>query len=502
MYKKAYLIVCFLAMILLSSCNLVESSSEINTSTIVTAENKIETSEIAQFKISPDSVNLKCNQTLALRTNESIKGVKWSSDNPFAVSVNQEGILKGGHKSGSAIITAEYQGMTESVFVNNQIDIRDITATDLVSDMKIGVNFASAFDRIADNLGYDSYSNPVAGKDKITYYQQDMSDTTPPTLDMISELKKAGYNAVRLTVSWSVYTDDKTYQIDEKWLDTIETYVNAILENDMYCIINSHYDYLGKSWVGDMWTPAWMFDEYKPYVDGRFGAIWKQVAERFKDYDDYLLFEAMNEPSMTWEAYNDYMGFSTWEEYANSVGESGYDDLLNKRVNEMNKIFVDAIRGTGGNNLNRFLLIGPAMEQSFYLSYLQVPDDRKIIGTVHYYYSSEDEGGAYTTWSSQQVKNTDPIDEAFENIKTFMDKTQVPIILGEWGNTSTLSIEDRVDQATYIVSKAAAMNIPCYRWESGWYDWEPSNESFGIFDRENMKWVWPEILEAEMNAIK
>ena len=76
----------------------------------------------------------------------------------------------------------------------------------------------------------------------------------------------------------------------------------------MYVIIATHNDYTPytpyRTYVGDHNEDAWMLDQYKPYVDKRFAESWRQIAEFFKDYDEYVMFPAQNEPAMV--DYADY----------------------------------------------------------------------------------------------------------------------------------------------------------------------------------------------------
>ncbi|HYE82419.1 MAG TPA: cellulase family glycosylhydrolase [Clostridia bacterium] len=84
--------------------------------------------------------------------------------------------------------------------------------------------------------------------DKSMHYLTNEGMNKLPTKEMVDALKNAGYDAVRLTVSWTPHMNDSTFVIDKAWLDKVEEQVNWVLDNDMYCIINSHYDYLSTSY--------------------------------------------------------------------------------------------------------------------------------------------------------------------------------------------------------------------------------------------------------------
>lgn len=76
--------------------------------------------------------------------------------------------------------------------------------------------------------------------------------------------------------------------------------------------------------------------------------MWTQIANRFNEYSDHLIFEAANEE--LGERLN------STDDYAGSGYFTNTDDLY-KQVTVINQAFVDTVRGTGGNNASRFLLI-------------------------------------------------------------------------------------------------------------------------------------------------
>jgi len=94
----------------------------------------------------------------------------------------------------------------------------------------------------------------------------------------------------------------------------------------------------------------------------RFG----QIAEEFKDYDEQLIFEGLNEPRK-----ND-----TPVEW-NGGDQEGWD-----AVNAMNAVFLKTIRSSGGNNSKRHLMIPPyaaACNENAFKNYIFPEDDDKVI---------------------------------------------------------------------------------------------------------------------------
>lgn len=271
---------------------------------------------------------------------------------------------------------------------------------------------------------------------------------------LIDKMYEAGYNAIRLTLAFTPHMNDTTFEIDQEWLEAVQEPVDYILSKGMYCIINSHQDYMMTSWVGDKWAADWMRGEYKEYVDTRFSRMWEQLAEHFKDYGQKLIFEAFNEPCMhhsvssEYDTYEDYLGFSI------------------ARINELDKMFVDTVRASGGNNHNRFLIVGSAGQNFFQdrefseyvLENLFIPDDENIIVSVHWYYHSPD--------SLNAPHPTKDIDSGFDILDAFVKRTGVPVIVGEWGMVQKFPLSDRMGPALYFINRAKQSGIPCFWWET------------------------------------
>jgi len=333
--------------------------------------------------------------------------------------------------------------------------------------------------------------NEANKPDKATYYITNEGMNKLPTKEMVKTLKEAGYDAIRLTVSYTPHMNNNTFIIDKSWFDKVEEEINWILSNNMYCIINSHYDYLGTSWVGDHWSGAWMLPKYRTYVDERFAMMWKQIAERFKDYDDYLMFESMNEPGMSYDVY---------------ISEGGKPDDFNTIqadcINELNNSFYSAVQNTGGNNQKRFLMFPSINEIYGYLDYLKLPASNKIIASVHSYFFPQENGSFTDTFVNTQASYEAVVQRDMSQIAAFMAKTGVPVIIGEFVSTQEVENNARIYQASYLVDKAAEIGVPCLWWECGDQSQVNGNEKFSLYDRESMNWVHKDILQAIVNMAK
>ena len=187
--------------------------------------------------------------------------------------------------------------------------------------------------------------------------------------EYIKGLKAAGFNAVRIPCAWDSYITDKTsFEIDAKWLDRVARVVSWCIQNDMYVVLNSHWD---NGWLEDN-----IFDaSKKDAINAEQKAIWTQIANKFKDYDEHLLFAACNEPGMN---------------ETSSKGKKWTDAEAVARVVEYEQTMIDAVRATGGNNAKRTLIVqglGTSIaETNDYMTALPTDavEDRLMV-EVHFY---------------------------------------------------------------------------------------------------------------------
>lgn len=143
------------------------------------------------------------------------------------------------------------------------------------------------------------------------------------TKKLITAVKTAGFNAVRVPVTWAEHIDDSG-SINSEWLGRVQEVVDYVISQDMYCIINVHHDA-----GADGWLEA-SSDCYKSSSD-KFAGLWRNIAERFKNYGAKLIFESFNEML----------------DKNNSWSDARSDDAY-KAVNDFNALFVKTVRATGG----------------------------------------------------------------------------------------------------------------------------------------------------------
>ncbi len=322
----------------------------------------------------------------------------------------------------SAIVSAVMM-MTASVSslavteAGNDSVMRDITTMELVRDMGVGINLGNTLESCGEWItqwGAGGFSPDEVGAYETAWGSPIITE------NMIKGYASEGFGVVRVPVAWSNLMGDN-YQINADYMARVKEIVNWVLESDMYAIINIHYD---SGWLHDLPTDP---DGCK----NRFKVMWEQICEGFKDYGDHLMFESQNE-ELGWD--------SIWNQW------TGTDDQKAESyeyVNEVNQIFVDTVRASGGNNDERHLLISGYKTDITLTcdSLFEMPDDpmNRCAVSVHYYTPAgfaileED-----ADWA--ECRETWGTEADFTELETNMNLMEstyidngIPVIIGEYG---------------------------------------------------------------------
>lgn len=338
--------------------------------------------------------------------------------------------------------------------------MRNITSQQLVEDMTFGWNLGNTLDVCqADRDGDGKINEHVEAGEKV---DETLWGNPKATKELFTSLKKNGVNAVRIPVTWRDHMDSNG-NIDREWMDRVQQVVDYAYSQGMYVIINVHHDGGGDPKFG-----AWIIEEsqkdYNTFLK-KYKNIWKQIAERFKNYSDYLIFESMN--------------------------EVGFDTLYNKNkadaynlINKINQDFVDIIRATGGNNAKRHLLIAgyyTDIERTCDSLY-KMPDDKagRCILSVHYYtpwdFCTCD---IKHTWGTKlEVRQMETLIGKMK--KNFVDKG-IPVIIGEYAASgsdlsSCIFFIEKLNKlcsdygiATFIWDNGRQVNRKTYKWRTSQY---------------------------------
>lgn len=271
------------------------------------------------------------------------------------------------------------------------------TAKDAVKNMGVGWNLGNTLD------ANDATKTWTTTAQHETCWGQPV--TKPELLKM---MKEAGFSTIRVPVTW--YQEmDADGKVNDAWMNRVKEVVDYVIDNGMYCILNVHHDTGADEGSYKSWIKASTsnYNTNKTKYEG----LWRQIAEKFKDYDQHLLFEAYNE--MLDEKNN-------WNEPAS---DDGY-----KAINSYAKSFVTTVRGTGGNNKQRNLVVNTysASSTANAMKKLDLPEESgHIIFQLH----------SYPNWKSESNAKTE-IDNLISNIKTNLLK-RAPVIIGEYATFTT-----------------------------------------------------------------
>lgn len=367
-------------------------------------------------------------------------------------------------REGSIVITpAANSGLTPiTVAISQEAGenggMLNLTATEIARNIKAGINIGNTLEAINNGAPSETaWGNPKVNE------------------EYIKGLKQLGFNAIRIPCAWDGYVIDETNNtIDPAWLNRVNEVVGWIVANDMYAIVNIHWD--------GGWLEESCSNGYDENVNKKQHDYWTQIAEKLAQYDQHLLFAGMNEPGY----------------------QNGAEDKAVDAIKKYQQTFVDAVRATGGNNSRRCLIhqapqtnIDKAVEASYTLP--EDPVENLAMAEVHFYdpsdYTIMEKDGDWFAgsvvklyWGSEfhvpgSKRNCEwgeesHVDTQFKKVNDKFAAAGVPVILGEYcvstRNASNFSDFDKTafenSRAywTEYVTKTARNNgcVPFY-WETG-----------------------------------
>jgi aryl-phospho-beta-D-glucosidase BglC (GH1 family) len=250
----------------------------------------------------------------------------------------------------------------------------------------------------------------------------------------IQQIKQLGFNAIRIPCSWDQYIEDReTHQISESWLNRVNEVVGYCVANDMYAIVNIHWD---GGWLENNCTP-----DKQEENNRKQHALWTQIANRLNHYDEHLLFAGTNEPNVRLTDEDKVLGLKETEKMA----------VLKSYL----QTFVDAVRATGENNAVRNLIVqGPNTDiEATHMLFGGMPIDvvpNRLMAEIHYYNpwpfcgmdKDETWGRMAYYWGPFVVSGSDrnatsgdetEMKSLFGKMKTMFVDKGIPVILGEYG---------------------------------------------------------------------
>ena len=346
----------------------------------------------------------------------------------------------------------------------NKVQAQDFeTATQAVQNMGLGWNLGNTLDannQSVTNITSASYWGQQGLESENCWGQP----TTKP--ELITMMKNAGFGAIRVPVTWYNHMDANG-NVDAAWMARVKEVVNYVIDAGLYCIINVHHDTGADSNSSKHWIHAstTSYNNNKT----RFEGLWRQIANEFKDYGEKLLFEGYN------EMLDEYNSWCWASRSYNSNTENGYSESIAtaayNAVNNYAQSFVNAVRGTGGNNTKRNLIVNTyaaASGEGTWNAHLKDPltqmkkpsgETNHIIFEVHSY---------------PNISNLSSAKSAVNDMLTTLNNnfaSKGPVIIGEWGTSNVDNGSDynnnRANMISFLdhfVKKAKEKNIATFYW--------------------------------------
>ncbi|ULC58042.1 cellulase family glycosylhydrolase [Flaviramulus sp. BrNp1-15] len=335
------------------------------------------------------------------------------------------------------------------------------TATEIAAKISLGWNIGNSLEATG---GETAWGNPLVTKALIDF------------------VKASGFDAIRIPCSWDQNLEDVVNaKIKESWLNRVKEVVQYCVDNDMYVVLNIHWD--------GGWLENNINEASKVQVNAKQKAYWEQIATHLRDFDEHLLFASANEPNV--------------------------EDAEQMAVlNSFHQTFIDAVRATGGKNSYRTLVVqGPStdIEKTNDLM-TTLPTDTvadRMMAEVHYYtpyqfaLMEEDAGwgNMFYYWGEGYHSLTDTsrnstwgeetdLDNFFELMKTQFVDNGIPVVLGEFaairrttltGDNLQLHLDSRAYYLKSVVAKAKEKGLLPFYWDAGGL----GNNGSGLFDRSN-----------------
>ena len=309
----------------------------------------------------------------------------------------------------------------EAEAVDNGVMREGLTALEATRLMGNGINLGNTLEACDKNVGIKT-NTPLSYE---THWGQPKT-----TQAMIDGMKAAGFDTIRIPVAWmtnATHLYEGDYTIDADYMDRVEEVVRYARKAGMYVIVNDHWD---GGWYGMFGSES---AETRALAMEAYKGMWQQIAERFRDYSDYLIFESANEELGTRFDENSALYCS------DSVVTYLNDDERYALTNEINQTFVDVVRATGGNNATRLLLIagyGTNIDQTCDDRFQMPKDtaDSKLMVSVHYYdpwsYCGASSAVSATKWG--KVSDYEYMDQQLAKMTKFTE-AGYGVVIGEYG---------------------------------------------------------------------
>jgi len=276
----------------------------------------------------------------------------------------------------------------------------------------------------------------------------------PITKEFIDSLAAHGFKTVRVPVAWDTYAHDG--KIDADKMKRVAQVADWITSDGMFCVINIHWD---GGWIDsdNKKKFASTYHSFSPEAEQKFKSYWTQIATYFRDRDQHLIFEGLNE-------------------------ESNFGDPPDKKayatLGHVNQLFVDTVRATGGNNAKRLLIIAgyttdiqKTATDRFIVPHDTVPHE--ILLSIHYYTPwpfvgmDHDErwGKMRMTWGTKE--DLAELRSNFDKLEAYSKAKDIPVFVGEFGVTSSKDPRSRAKWMLDVALTAESRDMVPVLWDTG-----------------------------------
>lgn len=340
------------------------------------------------------------------------------------------------------------------------------------------------------NLGnsFDAHENGVSGE--TLWHDQ------PATQQTFDAVKAAGFSSVRIPVTWMGHIGEAPeYKVEDALLDRVAEVCGFAKNAGLKCMVNIHHDGFGAATDPEVRKNHWLLIEdasqdsvLNAAIEAKIAAVWTQIANRFKDEDNWLMFETFNE-----------IQDGKWGNGTNRTdGGAQYNTL-----NHWNQVALDAIRATGGKNLTRFVGIpGYVTQPHLTAPYLVLPTDptpNRLMVAVHSYDPWDYAGsGKYSEWGHTGKDDVCPDGDEAAYIgmlkllyDTYITKN-IPVYFGEFGcvhRSDEKAEAFRKYYLEYVCHAFREYKMTGFFWDNGYYI-DGGDDAFGLINHGNGEWIY------------
>lgn len=341
------------------------------------------------------------------------------------------------------------------------------TTKEILGKIHAGWNLGNSFDCFrmdysGNGSGETEWGNPIV------------------TDELLDAVRNKGFDMIRIPTTWHErYNSADGWNVDPAFFARVQSVVDSAIKKGFIVILNVHHD------------NSWLFrnDAKDPELLREYTNLWRQIAERFRDYPDTLFFEALNEPRIE----------NTPLEW------KGETAAVRDKINFLQDGFFHAVRESGGNNVLRTLLVttpGATITEPG-LKDLMIPGEGKDenVGVSLHIYQPQDfclevKGNRINEkWDGSQ---NEEIRGLFRLVEKYLASKQIPAVLTEYGATDKGNDKEVAAWVRTIHEEAYRLGISCVWWDNGTR--EGREDSFCVIDRKNLSWQRPETVREILNC--